>query len=453
VSGDQTWWGRRWLSAVEGRAQLDPNRLPRAKRYARSGAVADLRIGPGEVRATVAGRDNRPYEVRIRVRQFTDNEWRNVLEAIARQVVHAAALLEGDLPTDIGAAVEGTGLSLLPGPVEIGPRCTCPDDADPCKHSAAVCYLVADALDADPFVALLLRGRTREEVLAGLRARRRDEAERAGRLAPDDSHGEAHPSTPPGPPEPEAAPGDAPDPGLDARQVLAATAWGPIPNPPAPPRRPGRPVAWPVDPPAELAALRTDLIALATDAVHRAWELAVGAAPGAWLGVDADADLARRADRALGTPGFATLASRSGVTERELARWALAWRHGGPTGIEVLRRRWDPTTESEAGATHLLVAARSALGGPAAGARIRGDRVTAAGHQLRLGRDYRWYPYHRISGHWEPAGPAATQPDAAVALTWPKAPEQAATPTSPTSSVTTSPTSTLLWRTWTREGS
>ena len=32
---------------------------------------------------------------------------------------------------------------------------------------------MADALDADPFVLLLLRGRTRDQVLAGVRVRRR----------------------------------------------------------------------------------------------------------------------------------------------------------------------------------------------------------------------------------------------------------------------------------------
>ena len=415
MTARRTWWSTRWLEAVEQRAQLDPNRLPRARRYARDGGVRDLRIEPGEVRATVAGRDSRPYAVRVRVRPFTDGEWRQALGAIAARASFAAALHDADLPPDVAAAVHEAGLDLVPGPLEIGPRCTCPDDADPCKHSAAVCYLVADALDADPFVIFLLRGRTREEVLAGLRSLRRGPApvspaspsahEDGGTVIDD---GEPHPA-----PDPD-------DPGVDAREVLAATAWGPIPDPPAPPRRPGRPAGWLVDPPAELSGLRADLLALAADAAHRARELTVGAAPDARLALDPDGDLARRAARMLGTPAFAVLATRAGIPERELARWALAWRHGGPHGFETLRRRWNPAREGDAGTAHLLATARTALGGAASAARIHGDRVTAAGRQLRLGRDYRWYPYQRIHQYWEPAGPAAADPAVAVARTWPR---------------------------------
>src|SRR5205807_2391912 len=82
---------------------------------------------------------------------------------------HAAALLDGELPPEIADDAAGAGLDLLPGGGEVGPRCDCPDDADPCKHSAAACYLLADTLDADPFALFLLRGRTRDQVLAGLR--------------------------------------------------------------------------------------------------------------------------------------------------------------------------------------------------------------------------------------------------------------------------------------------
>src|SRR5258707_710694 len=65
----QTWWGRAWVEALEQRARLDPNRLPRGRDYARGGSVGQLVLAPGEVRAQVQGRKTVPYEVRIRVRR------------------------------------------------------------------------------------------------------------------------------------------------------------------------------------------------------------------------------------------------------------------------------------------------------------------------------------------------------------------------------------------------
>ena len=47
--------------------------------------------------------------------------------------------------------------------------CSCPDWEVPCKHLAAVCYVLAEAFDDDPFAMLAWRGRDREELLAALR--------------------------------------------------------------------------------------------------------------------------------------------------------------------------------------------------------------------------------------------------------------------------------------------
>jgi uncharacterized Zn finger protein len=407
----QTWWGRAWVEALEQRGRLDPNRLPRGRDYARGGSVGQLVLAPGEVRAQVQGRKTAPYEVRIRVRRFADDEWDRVLAAISAQLGHAAAMLDGDLPPEVAADVAAVGLDLLPAAGEVGPRCTCPDDADPCKHSAAVCYLVADALDADPFAVLLLRGRTRGEVLAGLRARRRDA--RTGSTAAGSTAAAANVA---GSTSAGQAGTAATDVGVDARTALAAEPpSGPIPVPPVPPARPGHPAALPVDPPSWRGGLREDLLALAADAAARAWELALGLDADAGLGLDADADLARRAGRALGTPAFAALAERSGVDGRDLARQGLAWQHGGAAGLELLHAEWDPLADA-AGAANLLKAARAVLhdvaGTPAKATR---NRVTAGRLQLRLGRDLLWYPYVRSDGDWEPAGPPKADPAAAAA--------------------------------------
>ena len=50
--------------------------------------------------------------------------------------------------------------------------CTCPDQANPCKHIAAVHYLLGERFDDDPFLMFLLRGRSQEEIVDALRARR-----------------------------------------------------------------------------------------------------------------------------------------------------------------------------------------------------------------------------------------------------------------------------------------
>jgi uncharacterized Zn finger protein len=396
----RTWWGSAWVDALEQRARLDPNRLPRGREYARSGAVGELVLAPGEVRARVQGRLSQPYDVRVRVRQYGENEWDRVLGAISAQLGRAAALLDGELPPEVAADVAAAGLDLLPGAGEVGPRCSCPDEADPCKHSAAVCYLVADALDADPFVVLLLRGRTQGEVLAGLRARRRG-------MEPDCAAAAAAGDVRAGAGRPVVG-RDGTDPGVDARTALAGPPpSGPIPVPPMPPQRPGHPAALPVDPPAWRSGLRDDLLALAADTSRRAWELAVGLDATAGMGLDADADLARRADQALGTPAFSVLAGRCGISGRELARSGLAWRHGGPWGLEVLRSEWDPSAD----AADLLKAAQAALHGvTGAAARVAGNRVAAGRAQLRLGRDLLWYPYARSDDEWEPAGPPHADP-------------------------------------------
>jgi uncharacterized Zn finger protein len=47
-----------------------------------------------------------------------------------------------------------------------------PDAANPCKHTAAVYYILAERFDEDPFALFTLRGRTKEELVESLRARR-----------------------------------------------------------------------------------------------------------------------------------------------------------------------------------------------------------------------------------------------------------------------------------------
>jgi uncharacterized Zn finger protein len=378
-----TWWGEAWVTALEQRARLDPNRLPRGRSYARGGTVGELTIAPGEVRAAVQGRRVRPYQVRVRVRVLEAEEWDRVLDAIAAQIGHAAALLDGELLPEVADDVRSAGTDLLPGPGELQPRCSCPDWADPCKHAAAVCYLVAGALDADPFSLLLLRGRRREEVLAALRARRR--STEATMAPPDRSQ-------------------PAIDPGIDAREAYQRSL-APLPTPPLPPQRPGQPAVLPVDPPLDAGLRPEDLVALAADAAARAFQLATGSGDGG-LSLDLEADLARRAAGLLGERrGIGALAASAAMPSRELLRWAVTWQQAGRGGLDALRTTWQPAAAD-------LAEGRVALDRPAGqgGVRAWRNRLTRGSLQLRLGGDGLWYRFVRSGSDWVLDGPAASEP-------------------------------------------
>lgn len=386
-----TWWGQAWVDALEQRARLDPNRLPRGRTYARHSRVGVLTIEPGEVRTSVLGSRDSAYRVRLRIRPFTDAEWEVVLDAIAARAAHAAALLDGELAPGIVEDVRAAGCDLLPGPGEISTTCSCPDWANPCKHAAAVCYLVADRLDADPFDLLLLRGRDREAVLAGLRARR-------AAAAPTGSEGTGRRVSG--------------DPGVVAAERYAA--WRDrcgdgdvaLPRPPLPPSEPGSPTRLVADAPPTAVTNGRELAALAADAARRAWELATGRGDGG-LGLDENADLARRAEAALDTPELRSMAERSGRSERQLERLAHAWGHGDADALTVLDEGWQPPVD-------VVEEARALLLTEVPRVRRSGSHLSLPeGVQMRLSRSGRWYPCQRRGGDWQVIGRGDTDPLAA----------------------------------------
>lgn len=171
----KSWWADRWIAALE--RLVDSGRLARGRSYARKGQVLEINIEPGKVSARVQGSRPTPYKIAISVGQLTNQEWERVLTALAGQAIFAASLLNGEMPPDVETAFKAARVSLFPETHhDLTTRCSCPDEANPCKHLAAVFYLLGERFDQDPFLIFRLRGRTREEVLSALRTRRAGEA-------------------------------------------------------------------------------------------------------------------------------------------------------------------------------------------------------------------------------------------------------------------------------------
>jgi len=158
-----SWWGQRWIKVLEG---FDiGERLNRGRTYARKGQVMDIGIEPGAVIAAVQGSRSRPYEVEVRFRPLSRAQWLHVATALADRFITLAKLLAGEMPEDIEEVFESAKLSLFPHRLrDLETACSCPDWSNPCKHTAAVFYLLAEEFDRDPFLLFKLRGLTREEL-------------------------------------------------------------------------------------------------------------------------------------------------------------------------------------------------------------------------------------------------------------------------------------------------
>lgn len=167
----RTWWSKRFLAVLE---QIGVGgRMARGRAYARQGQIISLEVDAGGAVAKVQGSRPRPYTVRVGVPAFGKAEWGEVAEALVADASYTAALLAGEMPHEIEEVFSGVGLSLFPAAArDLALDCTCPDQTVPCKHLAAVCYLLAEQFDADPFAILALRGRDRETLLTDLRSRR-----------------------------------------------------------------------------------------------------------------------------------------------------------------------------------------------------------------------------------------------------------------------------------------
>lgn len=171
----ESWWAKRWIAALEQFGW--GNRLQRGKSYARQGQVLSIDFAGPKITAKVQGSRARPYDVAIELKPLADKQWDQAVDALSEQAIFAAKLLAGEMPQDIETAFDAAGVPLFPrGSRDITASCSCPDSANPCKHIAAVYYLLGERFDEDPFLIFQARGRTREQIVAALRARRADEA-------------------------------------------------------------------------------------------------------------------------------------------------------------------------------------------------------------------------------------------------------------------------------------
>ncbi len=151
-----TWWGKAWNKNLENYADYS-NRISRGRSYVRSGAVLDLQIETGIVKALVQGSQKKPYEIEITIEPLSKVKWDSILSVCNHKIDSLEALVDGKFPKELEELFTIKGKGLFPTDKEIKFGCSCYDWADMCKHVTAALYGIGARFDKDPTLFFMLR--------------------------------------------------------------------------------------------------------------------------------------------------------------------------------------------------------------------------------------------------------------------------------------------------------
>jgi uncharacterized Zn finger protein len=132
----------------------------------RNGAVLDLKIEQGKIKALVQGSARKPYTVDINIKPLEPQVWTKIRTACEGRIESMQELIAGKFPAALAELFTAKGSGLFPAPREINFHCSCPDWAVMCKHVAAVLYGIGARLDEDPAMFFTLRAVNMDDLIS-----------------------------------------------------------------------------------------------------------------------------------------------------------------------------------------------------------------------------------------------------------------------------------------------
>lgn len=151
---DYVWPAGPWLARIL--RGIDPVQREEGLEFARKGQTSVLEIEPARITAEVQDIEARPHAVRIEFKAIDRDDWKRIVDSMAREARYAAKLVSGEISPEIAEPFAAAGIALLPDEEAISIQCGC--GREDCRHVATVGYLVAERMETDPLLVLTLRG-------------------------------------------------------------------------------------------------------------------------------------------------------------------------------------------------------------------------------------------------------------------------------------------------------
>ena len=152
-----TAWGQWFLEMLS--AYNTAGRLNRGKTYANTGKVQSLVINERSAAAKVAGRYAPWYHVYFNFPPLSKTTEKAIKSVFTKNPAAAAGLRAGVMDKRLIEALKKKKVKLIPSRWNmIEKECSCPDTVSPCKHMAAVLFILAKEIDHDPRLLFKLAG-------------------------------------------------------------------------------------------------------------------------------------------------------------------------------------------------------------------------------------------------------------------------------------------------------
>lgn len=122
------------------------------------GMVTEVNIEGAVITAEVRGSGRNNYQQVLQFPSFNKQEKQRIVTLIEDNPYYLSQLLNFKLPPELFAEVSKQKIKLFPEKWSDlkKTKCSCPDRAVPCKHLAAVIFMISTKIDQNPFLVFEL---------------------------------------------------------------------------------------------------------------------------------------------------------------------------------------------------------------------------------------------------------------------------------------------------------